>query len=313
MLLEVLAMWLGGAAMAAELSPRADTPQVAGAALHVRVHGKGPPTAIVLHGGPDFDSSYLLPDFDQFGDLFQLVYYDQRGRGASAAGVRPEDVSLDSEMRDLDDVLRRHAPGKAVLIGHSWGTVLALEYALRHPANISKLILLNPAPASAADYGLLGEFYRKKIGGDMARQREIARGDAYRAGDPAAVTARYRIHFKPAFVKPEVYESLIARMDVAFRQQGAAGILKAREVEDRLYLETWQKPGYDLHPQLRTVRIPTLIVTGREDFIPVEIAEHAAAAMPSAELRVIDGCGHFSFMECPGELRAALEKFLTAR
>jgi len=53
----------------------------------------------LLHGGPDFDSAYLLPDLDRLADAYRLIYYDQRRRGKSAAGVRAEDVSLASRPR----------------------------------------------------------------------------------------------------------------------------------------------------------------------------------------------------------------------
>src|SRR5215207_2692404 len=68
---------------------------VGGASLHVRTIGRGQPI-IVLHGGPDFDYGYLLPELDRFKDAFRLIYYDQRGRGKSSEGVRPEDVTLAS-------------------------------------------------------------------------------------------------------------------------------------------------------------------------------------------------------------------------
>src|SRR5215467_16109122 len=61
--------------------------------LYGREMGKGP-AVIVLHGGPDFDSSYLLPELDRLADSLHLIYYDQRGRGRSADGVKPEDVTL---------------------------------------------------------------------------------------------------------------------------------------------------------------------------------------------------------------------------
>ena len=57
--------------------------KVDGTALYVRAIGNGQPI-IVLHGGPDFDHSYLLPDLDRLKDRFRLIYYDQRGRGRSA-------------------------------------------------------------------------------------------------------------------------------------------------------------------------------------------------------------------------------------
>jgi len=64
--------------------------------LYARTVGHGSPV-IVLHGGPDFDHGYLLPELDRWRDRYQLVYYDQRGRGRSAENVRPEAVTLASE------------------------------------------------------------------------------------------------------------------------------------------------------------------------------------------------------------------------
>jgi len=281
---------------------------VAGASLYARAIGQGPPV-IVLHGGPDFDHGYLLPDLDRLKDAFRLIYYDQRGRGKSADNVRPEDVTLASDVDDLDKVRQHFRLDAPVLLGHSWGAVLALEYTLRHPTRVSRLILMNPAPASASDVAVMRKAYIEKLGADMNRQREIVAGSAYQAGDPAAVTARYRIHFKPALKRPADYEKLMATMAGAFTSQGKDGIVKARAVEDRLMRDTWEVAGYDLIPQLRSLRIPTLIITGDSDFIPVEIARHIARAVPNAELVTIKDCGHFAFLECAGEVRDALNDF----
>jgi hypothetical protein len=57
-----------------------------------------------LHGGPDFDHSYLVPELDRICDSFHLIYYDQRGRGGSADRVLPEDVTLASNIADLEKV-----------------------------------------------------------------------------------------------------------------------------------------------------------------------------------------------------------------
>ena len=118
----------------------------------MREIGSGRPV-IVLHGGPDFDHSYLLPDLDRLSNSYRLIYYDQRGRGRSAAGVRPEDVTLASEIADLETIREHFSLDSMILLGHSWGTVLALEYARRHPERVSHLILMNPAPVSAVEIG----------------------------------------------------------------------------------------------------------------------------------------------------------------
>jgi len=282
---------------------------VAGTSLYARVIGSGVAT-IVLHGGPDFDHAYLLPELDRLDDVLRLIYYDQRGRGLSAAGVHPDEVSLASDVEDVNRVLDHFHLDSAVVLGHSWGAVLALEYARRYPARVTRLILMNPAPVAATDLALLRRNQLDRLGPEMDRQRAIIAGRAYQSGDPDTVAARYRIHFKPALAREADYETLMARMRAAFVRQGSVGILEARAVEDRLLLDTWAAPGYDLRPALSRLRIPTLVIAGDRDFIPVEVARHIADAIPGARLAVIENCGHFGYMECPDEVRREIDRFL---
>jgi proline iminopeptidase len=85
--------------------------------------------------------------------------------------------------------------------------------------------------------------------------------------------------------------------------------VKARAVEDQLMRESWQVDSYDLLPKLQTLNIPTLVIWADHDFIPVEIAAHIARAMPNAHLVTLKDCGHFAYMECPGEVRNAIDDF----
>jgi proline iminopeptidase len=278
--------------------------------LYVRVAGRGQPI-IVLHGGPDFDTAYLLPELDQLADAYRLVYYDQRGRGKSSEGVKPEEVTLASDLADLDKVSTHFEVDAPVLLGHSWGTVLALEYALRNPSRVSRLILMNPAPVSASQLAVLRKSYVGQLGSEMERQREITASAAYKAGDPDTVAARYRIHFRHGLRQPVDYDKLMARMSSQFRAQGADGILKAWAIESRLYRDTWDRTDYDLLPKLRTLQTPALVIVGDHDFIPPEIAAEIASALPNATLSTIKDCGHFSYLECGGEVRKAIDAFFS--
>jgi proline iminopeptidase len=284
---------------------------VNGASLYARTIGHGPPV-VVIHGGPDFDISYLLPEMDRLRDGHRFIYYDQRGRGRSAEHVRPEDVTLASDVADVDAVRQHFGLESPVLLGHSWGAVLAAEYALRHPTHVGGLILLNPAPLSSSDRAILRTSYVQQLGADMDRQREIMGGPAYQRGDPDAVIARYRIHFEHALARPSDYDILMARMDSAFQRQGAAGIVRARAVEDQLMRDTWERPDYDLVPQLRRLRVPTIVIASDHDFIPGSIAEHIAHAIPGARLVVLEDCGHFSYLECAPQVYRAFDGFFKA-
>jgi proline iminopeptidase len=282
------------------------------AGLYCREVGRGVPM-IVLHGGPDFDISYLLPELDRLSDKFHLIYYDQRGRARSADHGKPEDVTLDSEMADLDEVRQHFHLDKVALLGHSWGTVLALEYALRHPEHVSRLVLMDPAPASAADINRFRKERAEEWPVLMELRKAIADTTAYKEADPEAVIAYYRVHFKPALARSEDYEKLMIRMEARFIEQGREGILKSRAVEDRLVNETWASPnGYDLHPKLKGLNIPALVITGDHDFFPFA-AEHIAQAIPGARLVTFKDCGHFTYLECPAPLREQIDAFFRGR
>ena len=278
---------------------------VRGAELYSREIGKGK-AIIILHGGPDFDQSYLLPELDRLSDSYRLIYYDQRGRGRSADGVQPEDVTLASDIADLDKVREHFNLDTVILLGHSWGTVLALEYAWRHPQRVSGMILMNPAPASADDYKQLRKEWQEKRPEDMERRKAIATSAAYKEGDPEAVTAYYRIHFKPALARSEDYDKIIARMRASFTKEG---VLKARAIEARLMNDTWSSPDYDVLPKLKNLRIPTIVLSGEHEFIPAAKAEHITQAIPNVRMVMLKDCGHFCYMESPVAVHEKIDAF----
>jgi proline iminopeptidase len=287
--------------------PRHATIPVDGAALAAREVGRGRPI-VVLHGGPDFDYEYLLPEMDLLADLGRLLYYAQRGRGHSYAGEGADDVSIDSEVADLDAVRAWTGHDRIVVLGHSFGAVLAMEYTARHPERISHLVLMNPAPASHADLLVLQHHFA------LIRSREqtehmatLAADPAYIAGDPAREAERYAIHFAPAFHDPGNMDVILHRLRRSFTPEA---IVAARAIEDRLYEQTWRRESYDLLPRLGGLRAPALVLRGDHDFIPLEIAEHIADAIPGSLLLDLPACGHFSYLEQPDAVHRAISDLL---
>ncbi len=132
----------------------------------------------------------------------------------------PDEVTLASDLADLDAIRTEFQLDAPVLLGHSWGALLALEYALRHPSRVSRLILMNPPPVSASQLAVLRKSYVAQLGSEMERQREIMTSPAYTAGDPETVARRYRIHFRHGLRRIPDYDKLMARMSAQFRAQG---------------------------------------------------------------------------------------------
>lgn len=279
---------------------------VAGAQLFFRAVGNGRPL-VILHGGPDFNHNYLLPELDRLSSAFGLIYYDQRGRGRSARGVRPEDVTIESEVEDLDALRRYFGLDAIAVLGHSWGGVLAMEYATRRPAHVSHLILLNTPPASHADYVRLREQRQATDAASLAKMRAISGRPAYLAGDIETEAEYYRAHFSKAVRRADHLASVVGRLRAHFTP---ADIVKARAIEERLYAQTWLLPGYDLLARLRKLGAPTLIIHGDHDLIPFECSNHVAQAVSGSRLVVLADCGHFAYLERPAEVLDAIVGFL---
>jgi proline iminopeptidase len=285
--------------------PRDGYTSVDGAQLYYRDIGEGPPT-IVLHGGPSFDHNYLLPDLDRLADGFRLIYYDQRGRGKSAQTVSPATVTIDSEMADLETVRAALGLEQVALLGHSWGGLLVMEYALRYPDRVSHLILLNTAPASHGDCMLFERERDARAGDDVEILRALESRPEFAEGDPAARAAYDRVYFRSTLRSPELLDRLIDHLQVEWTNER---ILTAGAIGQQLWHETYESAEYDLLPMLTQLRIPTLVLHGDYDFVPVACAAHIAEAIPEARLVVIPDCGHFSYLERPAAVRQALDAF----
>jgi proline iminopeptidase len=292
-----------------ETTPREGYASVEGAELYYRDLGMGP-AIIVLHGGPSFGLNYLLPDMDRLADAFRLIYYDQRGRGKSAGNVQPDTVTIQSEIDDLETLRTFMRLEQVALLGHSWGGLLAMEYALRHPERVSHLILLDTAPASHED-GVLFERERDAaVPADTETLRVLESRPEFAEGDPQARAAYLRVYFRSTLRSPELLDRLIDHLQVGWTKES---ILKAGAIGQRLWHEAYEVEGYDLLPMLTQLRIPTLLLHGDYDFIPLACAAHIAETIPGARLLVLPDCGHFSYLERPDEVRTALNTFFQAR
>ena len=279
------------------------------AQLYYRDVGEGRPI-VVLHGGPDFDHTYLVPELDRLAGSFRLIYYDQRGRGRSGRGVTPDDVTIRSEVQDLDEVRRHFRLRSMAVLGHSWGGLLAMEYATRHPERVSHLILMNTGPASRDGYVVLRRrLLASRPPDDAERMRALTADPRYQRGDLDAEAEYYRLHFRVTLRRPDVLEQVVSRLRAHFAEED---VLRARAIEQRLYEETWLSAGYDLTPGLRRLGVPTLVVHGDDDLIPVEVAADIARAIPGATLTVLEGCGHFAYLEAPDEVHRQVAALLDA-
>ncbi len=279
--------------MSAPATAATTTRTVNGVALYERRVGSGPPV-IVLHGGPGAHHDYLLPGFDTLADGRELVYYDQRGGGRSPVS-REVPVGWREHVADLEALRATWGLERLTLAGYSWGGLLALLYAVEHPARVERLALVSPAPVwRAARDEFERNFQARTTTPELQEARRRLRESGLRDRDPAAHAAR-------------IFELAVAGY---FHNPARAVALTPFRVTERTRAEVWTSlENFDLRPALRALALPALVVQGADDPIPIDSARETAAAL-RAKLRIIPQCGHVPYVEAPADFHAALDAFL---
>src|SRR4051812_23790497 len=179
------------------------TKTVNGVAIYYKAIGTGD-TIIVLHGGPGLDHTEMLPQYEQLARGFRLLFYDQRACGKSGGSFDEKEVNVDKYVDDLDGVRKAFGIDRANILGFSWGGLLGMYYTIRHPEAVGKLILVDSAPASSADFEGFGKVLAQRRS-DLEKEQlaEIRGSAAYLAGEPPAVTASLRLGFRAYCSDPE--------------------------------------------------------------------------------------------------------------
>lgn len=267
-------------------------------------HGTpGSPPILVLHGGPGASHDYLLPQMAGLDTAAaggrDLLFYDQRGGGRSRHDDDRATIGWQEQVEDVGRVITEFGLGNAVIAGYSWGGVLALLYALEarsgaHPVP-SKLILIDPAPLSRQYRDSFeAEFAARQASPQIRQLRDELAASGLRESDPDAYRQR-------------LFELSVAGY---FADPARARDLTPFRVTGRVQQSIWGSLGeYDLVPRLSEVQLPTVVVHGRQDPIPLASSEAGARAL-DAELIVLDDCGHVPYVEQPVALFAALAPFL---
>ena len=259
----------------------------------------GAPRVFVLHGGPGAEHGYLLPQFLDLADEYELVFYDQRGGGRSRNN--PSDaITWKTQAGDLERVIGEFAGGSPTIIGYSWGGMLALLYAIEashgrlSPAP-ARLALVDPAPLTRAYRARFeADFARRQQAPEIQRARAELAASALRASDPAAYRRR-------------AFELSVAGY---FADPRRAADLTPFRVVGRVQQSVWDSLGdFDLLGDLGAVHCPTVVVHGRQDPIPIASSESAARAL-RAQFVPLDACGHVPYVEQRAALFAALRSFL---
>jgi proline iminopeptidase len=260
---------------------------------------------LVLHGGPGAEHDYLLPQMlDIAAPDRALYFYDQRGGGRSKTDDRTP-ITWRTQAEDLALVARELSldPGDGLtIVGYSWGGLLAMLYAIEAAAGrayppVRRLALIDPAPVTRAFRDQFEKEFNARQSGPAVRElRDELNASGLKESDP------------------EAYKHWSFELSVAgyFADPRRARDLTPFRVIGRVQQSIWESLGdFDLTQPgfLDSVHLPSLIVHGRQDPIPVESSRAAAKCLRS-DLVVLEDCGHVPYVEQPGQLFKALNSFL---
>lgn len=255
------------------------------------------PTLLLLHGGPGFDHSIYKPAFSALADVAQVVYLDHRGNGRSDPSTSADWnlAQWADDVRGFCDALEIARP---IVYGASFGGMVALAYATRHPAHPAKLIVVSTEAAGRSHLERRVALFERLGGpevGALARRRFV---DGH--NDAAMLDAWVRLAF-PVYTRsprdPDRAKRAIRRDEL-------------REWFSRPGGEVWT---FDLFPALARIACPTLVMGGEDDpMLPIECQQDIAAALPAHLVRFerFAGCGHGVVADAPERAMAVIRDFI---
>ena len=274
--------------------------EINGAGHYYRIMGEGD-ALIVLHGGPGLSHHYFLPHFEALADRYRLIFYDQRASGNSSREVPPESINTASFVKDLEAIRKSFSLERLSLLGHSWGGLLALHYALEYPERTERLILVDSAPPnSELDAINFQAREERRSEEDVRKIREIMDSEAFRNLEAEAVRSYFQVSEKVKFHDPGMIEKMEIDLD-------------REKIEKLVWVGQLMNPclaDYDIVDALASVSCPALVIHGDGDTIPLESSRIIQRQLRGSRLAVIEDCGHFPFIEAPEVFFREVREFL---
>lgn len=253
------------------------------------------PVAFLVHGGPGADHTSYKPTFSALSSKMQLIYFDHRGQGRSARGAK-ETYTLDNNVEDMEALRQYLGLEKIVVIGGSYGGMVALSYAVRYPENVSHMIAIATVP----DYRFLQRAKETLAERGTEEQKAVAQrlwdgafeNEAQLREYFQVMGSMYSVSYNPQLPKNVGNRAILSpdAINIAF-----GGFLRS----------------YNILDQLHKIMLPTLVIGARHDWICApEFSEEIARAIPNADLRIFENSGHLIRDDEPEALLDAIAGFL---
>jgi pimeloyl-ACP methyl ester carboxylesterase len=273
------------------------TMQIRDVSLFVKVIGQGYPL-LLMHGGPGLDHATLL-SLRPCADQFTLIYYDHRCNGRSE-GASVSSMTWENLAADAEALRQRLGFDKWAVLGHSFGGMVALEYALRYPKSISHLLLMDTCGDTRWVQHNAPEILAKR---------------GYSANAVQAARRFYNGQLTPGEVLPSVLKFVKAYLYrpslLALAHEMVFGPRVKMRPETHVFGFSQLLTGWTVMDRLSEINVPALVLAGRHDFLfPPEHQAMLADRLPNAKLELVECAGHNAHSERPAEVIRAVRDFL---
>ncbi|MCC6810027.1 MAG: alpha/beta hydrolase [Deltaproteobacteria bacterium] len=244
---------------------------------------------------------YLLPYFQ---DQYTIVRWNYRGHGKSATPADPARLSMNDVRRDLDALVAHLGIDKAMLVGHSMGVQVVLDYFVHHKDKVAGLV------AICGSYGTpMKTFHDSNVG-----DRVLPYLNAALARFPRGARALWKTILKGSLAF-EIAARTEVNGDFVLKEDFLPYFEHLRSMDPLIFFRMLAELNrHDVYEHLQDIDTPTLIVAGERDtFTPAHLSKTMHERIPGSELLFIPGGSHTAPIEFPELLNLRIEKFLRER
>ena len=249
--------------------------------IHINEFGAGEPI-VILAGGPGLNAVYLKPVIDSLSYHYKCIVLDQRGTGKSILNkVDSTALTMANYVNDIE-ALRKHLKlAQIKIIGHSWGAMLAMEYASRKPDNISSLILLNPGGPTNSFTTYYGDNIAMRL-----HEEDIEEATSLNKSGKSNLSAIFPGYF---FDREKGLEAKTKiDFNTLFGQPGGITGIAFKNY----YSNQSRRINH-----LRNYMGDSSIIIGRQDPVGESVIFEIKEVIPQLEINIIEKCGHFPWLE----------------
>lgn len=268
--------------------------------VYYKTMGSGEPL-LVIHGGPVLDHSYFLPHLGELAKDYQLIFYDQRACGRSSIEIDSATMNLAGFVEDIEQIRQKLGFEKWNVLGHSWGGLIAMEYAVAHNDRLDHLILANSMAASSADWQKDNLESAKRIDvQDQNRLDKIVSTGLLRSANAVQyIKEMMMLSFKSQMFDKANIDKLDLYIPNDFQKRSAVFSLLGPDLA-----------AYNLYGDLKKITAPTLVMYGAAESAVNLHARKMVDSLGNGQLKVIPLSGHFPFIENPSAFDRSVKSFL---